>query len=520
MTMSETPAWLLEMRALTGLTEASGSADNPRILAMRDTIAATYPDMAAYCATYQHDETPWCGLCAAYCMTKAGIRPVWGPTDTDRWLWAQAWEDLEWGYEISTPRPGCIVVMTREGGGHVTLYERTEGSYYVCRGGNQSDMINESKYAISTVIALMWPKAAGAPPPAPRRTIEKGDSGPDVVYLQTALGIPADGEFGSVTEAAVKGFQTATGLACDGSVGPATWAKVDELVRRMATGSDGLTDEVKAAIDDLAGRHPIDVYEWDDRGQSPPGYIAGMGMAYALALTGLRSRVPAAIEMAEAAGDPDDDALAYYRDQFDELEIGIDKPGDETLRALFVMLMGLGMRESSGRYCEGRDMSASNVTADTAESGLFQTSWNIRTASPNLPPLLENYWAHPNGFHRTFAEGVSPSPSELENFGSGQGAAYQWLAKYSPAFAVMTTAIGLRTRRSHWGPIGRHEIELLSEADDFLRQVDGIVYEMPVPPEPVPEPQPDPEVEIGINVPAGVRLALTVNGEAVMVDDD
>src|SRR4030095_13442853 len=38
--------------------------------------------------------------------------------------------------------------------------------------------------------------------------------------------------------------------------------------------------------------------------------------------------------------------------------------------------------------------------------------------------------------------------------------------------------------------------------------------------QPVP-PRPDEQVvEIGINLPDGVRLALTVNGEAVMVDDD
>jgi uncharacterized protein (TIGR02594 family) len=491
--MSETPGWLLEARAMTGTAEASGSANNPRILAMADTIAAAYPDMAAYCATYTADSTAWCGLFAGYCVTTAGIRPPWGPTDTDRFLWAQSFDDPSFATIIEQPRLGCIVVMTRDGGGHVSFYESDAGSNIKCRGGNQSDTVNVASYAKSTVIAYVWPKAAGAPPPAPRRTIEKGDSGPDVVYLQTALGIPADGDFGGVTEAAVKGFQTATGLACDGSVGPATWAKIDELVRRMKTGSDGLTDEVKAAIDDVAGRHPIDVYEWNDRGSSPPGYIAGMGMAYALALTGLRTRVPAAVEMAQPAGHPDDDALPYYRDEFEELGINIDRPGAETLRALFVMLIGLGMRESSGRYCEGRDMSATNMSSETCEAGLFQTSWNIRTASANIPPLLEHYWAHPNGFHPTFAEGVSPSPSELENFGSGQGAAYQWLAKYSPAFAVMTTAIGLRARRSHWGPVSRvpHEVEILAEADDFLRQVDGIVYEMPVPPEPEPEPEPE-----------------------------
>ena len=38
--------------------------------------------------------------------------------------------------------------------------------------------------------------------------------------------------------------------------------------------------------------------------------------------------------------------------------------------------LGLGMRESSGQYCCGRDTSEDNTTADTAEAGLFQMSWN------------------------------------------------------------------------------------------------------------------------------------------------
>jgi peptidoglycan hydrolase-like protein with peptidoglycan-binding domain len=45
-----------------------------------------------------------------------------------------------------------------------------------------------------------------------------------VKMLQRALGIPADGVFGSQTEAAVKRFQRSHGLTPDGIVGPATWA--------------------------------------------------------------------------------------------------------------------------------------------------------------------------------------------------------------------------------------------------------------------------------------------------------
>lgn len=59
-------------------------------------------------------------------------------------------------------------------------------------------------------------------------TLRKGDSGPDVVYLQTLLcdvgeTLTVDGKFGTKTEKAVMDFQRLYGLTVDGVVGPATW---------------------------------------------------------------------------------------------------------------------------------------------------------------------------------------------------------------------------------------------------------------------------------------------------------
>jgi len=59
-------------------------------------------------------------------------------------------------------------------------------------------------------------------------TIQKGDTGPDVMLCQERLtihGYPtaADGIFGSGTEQKVMQFQGANGLSVDGIVGPATW---------------------------------------------------------------------------------------------------------------------------------------------------------------------------------------------------------------------------------------------------------------------------------------------------------
>jgi uncharacterized protein (TIGR02594 family) len=223
------PPWLLKMRSMNGLSETPGSADNTKILAMADEIAKAFPEMKSYCDAYDHDSTPWCGLAAADCMAASGIRPPFGSTDTDRFLWARSWADDPNFTILKVPRLGCVVVLTRSGGGHVTFYESTSGSNYMCRGGNQADAINLAPFSKSNVVALVWPKAEPIPtpdiPPADELpTLRRGSTGPDVVRLQTLLPKWIDGDFGSTTEALVEEFQRSQGLEVDGVVGEETWA--------------------------------------------------------------------------------------------------------------------------------------------------------------------------------------------------------------------------------------------------------------------------------------------------------
>jgi uncharacterized protein (TIGR02594 family) len=516
----ETPEWLAVMRAMTGIVETPGAADNPKIMAMAAEIARTYPEMADYCAQYNHDSVPWCGLTVAYCMTMAGIRPVFGPTDTDKFLWAQAWASDPGYARLASPRPGCIVVMTRSGGGHVTLYESTSGSNYVCRGGNQSDAINTQSFPISSVIALVWPSAAGPVPPVPpaaRRELKKGDKGPDVAALQTSLGlVPADGDFGAITDAQVKSFQAAAKLGVDGVVGDATWAAVDDLDARMDEGDDGLVPpELSAAIIDLVGKSPLVNYSWKDRGKAPRAYLNGMANAFGVAVLELEEGLPRAVEMAQAQR-PDDqtDALTWYRSEFAAKGMDNSTAGYDTLRHLFVMMIGLGMRESSGKYYEGRDTTASNTSSETCEAGLFQTSWNIRSCSSNIVPLLTEYWEDPNGFLPSFQQGLSPTAAGLGSFGSGDGARYQFLAKFSPSFAAFVTGIGMRKLRKHWGPINRKEVEINKDADTLLSAVQALVLEAePIPPEPEPEPV-IATITITIDPPGSAHVIITGNAPA------
>jgi uncharacterized protein (TIGR02594 family) len=517
----ETPKWLAIMRAMTGIVETPGAADNPKIMAMAAEIARTYPEMADYCAQYNHDSVPWCGLTVAYCMTMAGIRPVFGPTDTDKFLWAQAWASDPGYDEIKEPRPGCVAVLERTGGGHVSLYERTEGRNYVLRGGNQGDAINEKPFPISSVIKLVWPRTVPLPtvPPTARRELKKGDTGPDVEKVQFSLGLPIDGDFGELTDAGVKAFQTATGLESDGVVGQNTWTALDALDARKLTGSTGLglSNEQILEITKIAENSNIATYDWPgNRGRAPIGYTVGVALCFAASQKQLALNNPAVVFAAQAdQKKPDTDVLSWYAAEFKTTGMDNSKPGIETLRHLVALMLGLGMRESSGNYSCGKDPGAANTTADTCEAGCWQTSWNIRSASSVIPPLLPRYWEDPNGFLATFKRNITPKPADILNYGTpgSDGARYQWLSKYAPAFHFMVTMIGLRVLRKHWGPINRKEATLSREADAMLQEVQTYMQAAPIePPEPPPVlPTERPVITITIDPPGSARVVITGN---------
>lgn len=225
-----------------------------------------------------------------------------------------------------------------------------------------------------------------------------------------------------------------------------------------------------------ATQSKIATYRWKDHGKAPIGYLKGMALVYARVYKKLLDGDAAALEMAKAnTGNPLKDALAHYAPEFNRLGMNNDTAGVDTLRHLFVLMMGLGMRESGGKWCEGRDRSAQNTKAETAEAGLFQTSYNAKSASPILPKLFQTYATDSRGFLEVFQEGVKCRSYDLENFGTGNGKIFQELSKKCPAFAVEFTAVALRNRRKHWGPINRKNVELLPECDKLLLQVQKII---------------------------------------------
>lgn len=515
--MADIPPWLSVMRTLTGTKEVPGPGANPVITGMTDEIArvwADVPGMATYChqPAWDSDETAWCGVAAGYCVTESGLKPPFGNTDTTRFGWADSFRTSPDYIDLGGPVLGCIVVMKRSGGNHVTFLEEDLGSNVKCRGGNQSNSVNVSTFAKSGVTGWMWPKDYPLPP-VPRTNVSKGDKGPQVVSIQNTLGIvPADGDFGSITEGGVKGYQAACSISADGEVGPTTWGKLDELDDKVEAGTVKLSDDQIAAITDAAESSAIAGYSWKDRGKAPKGYITGMSLCFADAMIRLANEEADVAAMAVVnTNKPDTDVFSYYGKAFTNAGMLNTEQGStevERLRHLFAFMIGLGMRESSGRYCEGRDMSATNVAADTAEAGMFQTSWNIRSCNSSIPPLLPEFWEGPLGYREAFQNGVSPDSNDLGNYGSGAGAQYQFLSKYAPLFHALVTGVGLRYLRKHWGPVNREEVELKREADSLLSVVQSIMESEQ--PEPGPGPEPG---QARVDVVGEEPIEITISGD-------
>jgi len=357
-----------------------------------------------------------------------------------------------------------------------------------------ADLYDEHFAAITKAIAdsiageAMQPAAPAKPPaaplPMPPPTIGLGDRGSCVALLQELLEVGStDGEFGAATEAALEIYQQQKGLSVDGVCGPNTWAALNQdspLPPYPPPPLDELHERVMQLIVETAQRSALASYYWQDRGVAPSGYIKGMCFGYATMLRKLRHRDAVALITAQAdRGDPEHDALSWYAEEFKSLDMDNTATGIDTLRHLFVLLMALGSRESSGRHCCGRDTSATNTSSDTAEAGLFQTSYNASNCSSDFDRLMDEYFtmSGQQTARDLFDDDVLCAQSEWANYGSGDGYDYQKLAKATPQFAVESTALVLRYLRQHWGPLNRKELDIgaFQMTDDLLMDIQQII---------------------------------------------
>lgn len=148
------PAWMAIARAELGVREVAGEADNARVVEYLKTTSLP--------SKLLHDETPWCSAFVNWVCMHARL---------DRTKLANARSWLTCGDPISRPRPGCIVIFSRDeagpASGHVAFYlqryvELKAGKaieYAEVLGGNQGNSVSLAHYLSARVIGYRWPVA-------------------------------------------------------------------------------------------------------------------------------------------------------------------------------------------------------------------------------------------------------------------------------------------------------------------------------------------------------------------------
>lgn len=137
------PRWLKIARADLALRETPGIANNPILMKRFAGITR------ALGIAYNADSVPWCGAIMAWWMSQCGITP---PAIAVR---ASSWG--KWGVPLKKPILGSVLVFTRDGGGHVTLYVGEDATHYHCLGGNQGDAVTIARLAKSRAPLIRWP---------------------------------------------------------------------------------------------------------------------------------------------------------------------------------------------------------------------------------------------------------------------------------------------------------------------------------------------------------------------------
>ena len=113
---------------------------------------------------------------------------------------------------------------------------------------------------------------------------------------------------------------------------------------------------------------------------------------------------------------------------------------------------------------------ASNTSADEAEAGMFQTSWNIRAGDDYASSRCWRIFGRtPMGSCPSSKMGWNLKADDLGNYGTGDGAKYQFLVEVRSGVSCVVTALGLRGS----GNIGGRSTECGRAARGCRRAADG-----------------------------------------------
>jgi len=223
-------------------------------------------------------------------------------------------------------------------------------------------------------------------------------------------------------------------------------------------------------------------FNWSGRGNAPAGYTQGLALTFARAVCNPSRSDIVFVSSARTSGS--EDVLNFYKSQFTAAGLSNEESGVNTLRHIYTLLFGLGMRESSGAYCCGRDLSSGFSSASSAEAGPFQTSYGSKASCSLLEPLFES-WQNADTSKCNLAvwkQGASCPSHDAKNWGTGPGEEWQALTKACPTFAAEWAAALLRTSggsKGEWGPLRTGAAQVRPECDSMLQQVQNAINANP-----------------------------------------
>lgn len=187
-----------------------------------------------YGAEYGLNGQPWCVIFLWWCFKHSGCAELFPVTAHCDGVRDYAVKNGRWLNAPCTLQPGDIVIWdcNSDGSGdHAGIAETVEGGTFTSIEGNCADSVCRVRRSFEGISGIYRPdygtaeggKNANAYPAF-------GSSGYRVRVIQAVLMLCGynlgpcgiDGEFGGMTEAALKAFQKKNGIDCDGIAGPET----------------------------------------------------------------------------------------------------------------------------------------------------------------------------------------------------------------------------------------------------------------------------------------------------------
>lgn len=148
--------WIAEGRKLIGVEE---NANTSKVIAMwRDGFEASGQAGRMKESVWNTGSTPWCGGFVAACLARAGL----GKHVPKDFPLARAWAKA--GTSLAKPAYGCVVVFSRDGGGHVGFVVGKDASgNLMVLGGNQGNRVCIKPFSKARVLAYRWCGKGSAP---------------------------------------------------------------------------------------------------------------------------------------------------------------------------------------------------------------------------------------------------------------------------------------------------------------------------------------------------------------------